>query len=112
MNEGRREIIQIAFIAVAIIFLVKLFIIQVVDRRYKDLADSNAIHKIVDYPDRGLIKDRNGKVLVYNTPEFDIQIISKEVKNLDSARFCQVLPGLFNDDGAAAPGLQGSQGKA
>jgi penicillin-binding protein 2 len=90
MNEGRREIIQIAFITVAIIFLVKLFFIQVVDRRYKDLADSNAIHQIVDYPDRGLIKDRNGKVLVYNTPEFDLQIVSKEVKNLDSVRFCQV----------------------
>jgi penicillin-binding protein 2 len=90
MNEGRREIIQIAIITVAILFLIKLFFIQVVDRRYSDLADANAIHPIVDYPDRGLIKDRNGKVLVYNTPEFDIQIISKEVKNLDSARFCKV----------------------
>lgn len=90
MNEGRREIIQIAFITVAIIFLIKLFFIQVIDRRYKDLADSNAIHQIVDYPDRGLIKDRNGKVLVYNTPEFDLQIIRKEVKTLDSARFCKV----------------------
>src|SRR5688572_12882010 len=90
MNEGRREIIQIAFIAVAIIFLVKLFFIQVIDRRYADLADMNAIHPIVEYPDRGLIKDRNGKILVYNTPEFDLQIIRKEVKNLDSVRFCEV----------------------
>jgi len=90
MNEGRREIIQIAILTVAILFLIKLFFIQVVDRRYAELADANAIRPIIDYPDRGLIKDRNGKVLVYNTPEFDIQIISKEVKNLDSLRFCKV----------------------
>jgi penicillin-binding protein 2 len=90
MNEGRKEIIQAAFVLVALIFLVKLFFIQVVDRKYKDLADSNAILKQVDYPVRGLIYDRNGKILVYNTPEFDLQIIKKEVKTLDSARFCEV----------------------
>jgi penicillin-binding protein 2 len=90
MNEGRREIIQIAFILVAIIFLIKLFFIQVVDPRYQKLAHMNAIHRIIDYPDRGLIRDRNGKVLVYNTPEFDLLIIQKEVKNLDSARFCEI----------------------
>jgi penicillin-binding protein 2 len=90
MNEGRKEIIQIAFAVVAIIFLIKLFFIQVIDSRYKDLADSNAILRQVDYPVRGLIYDRNGKILVYNTPEFDLQIIKKEVKNLDSAKFCEV----------------------
>lgn len=90
MNEGKREIIQIAFIIIALIFLVKLFFIQVVDRRYKDLAVSNAILPKKDYAIRGLIKDRNGKILVYNTPEFDLLIIRKEVKQLDSAKFCSV----------------------
>jgi penicillin-binding protein 2 len=90
MNQGRREIIQIAFIAVALIFLIKLFFIQVLDRKYKDLADSNAIFPERDYAIRGLIKDRNGKIIVYNTPEFDLLIIKKEVKQLDSAKFCEV----------------------
>ena len=90
MNEGRREIIQIVFVLVAVVFLIKLFFIQVIDSRYKQLADSNAILAEVDYPVRGLIKDRNGKLIVYNTPEFDLNIIHKEVKNLDSARFCEV----------------------
>ncbi|MFZ6013349.1 MAG: penicillin-binding protein 2 [Bacteroidota bacterium] len=90
MNEGRREIIQIVFILVGIIFLIKLFFIQVIDSRYKQLAESNAILPQVDYPVRGLIYDRNGKLLVYNTPEFDLQIISKEVKQLDTAAFCEV----------------------
>lgn len=90
MNEGRKEIIQIAFVAVAMIFLVKLFFIQVIDQRYGELANSNAILKEIDPPVRGLIRDRNGKLLVYNTPEFDLEIIRKEVKNLDSVRFCEV----------------------
>lgn len=90
MNEGRKEIIQIAFILVGVVFLVKLFFIQVLDDRYDKLAYSNAILREVDYPVRGLIKDRNGKLIVYNTPEFDLQIIHKEVKTLDSAKFCDV----------------------
>jgi len=90
MNEGRKEIIQIAFILVGIVFLVKLFFIQVLDDRYAQLADSNAILREVDYPVRGLIKDRNGKLIVYNTPEFDLLIIHKEVKVFDSAKFCEV----------------------
>lgn len=90
MNEGRKEIIQIAFIAVGIIFLIKLFFIQVIDGRYEKLANSNAILKEIDPPVRGLIRDRNGKLLVFNTPEFDLEIIRKEVKTLDSARFCEV----------------------
>ncbi len=90
MNEGRREIIQIAFVLVGIIFLVKLFVIQVVDPKYKELANSNAIQKQVDFPIRGLIYDRNGKLIVYNTPEFDLMIVKKEVKKLDTAAFCEV----------------------
>src|SRR3954470_2234959 len=90
MNEGRREIIQIGFFVVGFIFLIKLFFIQVVDRKYKDLANSNAVLEVVDPPVRGLIYDRNGKLIVYNTPEFDLLILKKEVKHLDSAAFCEV----------------------
>lgn len=90
MNEGRKEIIQLTFIVVGIIFLIKLFFIQVVDRKYQDMAQSNAILPVIDYPVRGLIYDRNGKLIVYNTPEFDLQIVKKEVKTLDTAAFCDV----------------------
>jgi penicillin-binding protein 2 len=50
MNEGRREIIQIAIVLVGIVFLIKLFFIQILDSRYAELADSNAILRKVDYP--------------------------------------------------------------
>ncbi|MBK5280022.1 MAG: penicillin-binding protein 2 [Bacteroidia bacterium] len=90
MNEWRKEIIQVVFVLVGIIFLIKLFFIQVLDSRYADLANSNAILRQVEYPFRGLIYDRNGKLIVYNTPEYDLQIISKETIGLDSVRFCEV----------------------
>ena len=90
MNEGRREILQIMFVLVGIVFLVKLFFIQVLDTRYAELADSNAILREVEYPFRGLIYDRKGNLIVYNTPEFDLHVIIKEVKKFDSAKFCSV----------------------
>jgi penicillin-binding protein 2 len=90
MNEGRREIIQIVFVLVAIIFLVKLFFIQVLDDSYENLADINAVRKVVQHRVRGLIYDRNGKLIVYNSPEYDLLVILKEVKHFDSARFCKV----------------------
>lgn len=89
MNEGRKDIIQLLVVLVAFVFLVKLFIIQVIDTKYEQLADSNAILRQVDYPVRGLIFDRKGKLLVYNTPEYDLQVVTKEIKNLDSVSFCQ-----------------------
>lgn len=90
MNEGRKEIIQAVFILMGVIFLVKLFFIQVVDDRYGTLAGINAILPVPQYPIRGTIYDRNGKLIVYNNPEFDLMIILKDVKRLDSARFCEV----------------------
>ncbi|MBY0435034.1 MAG: peptidoglycan glycosyltransferase [Cyclobacteriaceae bacterium] len=89
MNEGRKEIFQLVIVVTGIIFLVKLFFIQVVDDRYAELADSNAILRQVEYPFRGLIHDRNGKLIVYNTPEYKLEILMKDVKKFDSAKFCE-----------------------
>ena len=63
MNEGRREILQIVFVLTGLIFLIKLFFIQVLDNKYAELADSNAILRQVEYPFRGLITDRQGKLI-------------------------------------------------
>jgi penicillin-binding protein 2 len=90
MNDGRKEIVQVIIVLVALVFLIKLFSIQVLDNKYAELADSNAILKQIDYPVRGLLYDRNGKLLVYNTPEYDIQVVTSEIKQLDTAAFCSV----------------------
>jgi penicillin-binding protein 2 len=90
MNEGRKEIIQLVFILTGVVFLIKLFFVQVLDDRYAQLADSNSIVKEIEYPFRGLMYDRNGKLLVYNSPEYDLLIVKKEMGQLDSVRFCEV----------------------
>lgn len=89
MNEGRKDILQLLIVLVAIVFLVKLFFIQVLDSRYAELADSNAILRQVEYPFRGLIHDRNGKLIVYNTPEYDLEVITKDMIYFDSVAFCE-----------------------
>ena len=90
MNESRKEILQIVIILVGVIFLIKLFSIQVVDDRYAIMAEGNAIMRQVQYPFRGLIYDRNQKLIVYNTPEYDIEVIAKDIKRFDSTKFCEV----------------------
>lgn len=90
MNEGRKEIFQLLIIVVGIIFLVKLFFIQVADNRYAQMADSNAIIRQTEYPVRGLIKDRNGKLIVYNTPEYKLEVLLKDIGFFDSAKFCRI----------------------
>jgi len=90
MNESRKQILQFVVVLVSVIFLIKLFSIQVLDNRYAEMAEGNAILRQVEYPFRGLIYDRNKKLIVYNTPEFDIDVIVKDVKKFDSAKFCDV----------------------
>lgn len=97
MNEKRQYIIQFVFLLVGLIFLIKLFSIQVLDNNYKLAANNNIIQKIIEYPYRGLIYDRNGKLLVYNQPVYDLMVIPKEVKVADTLSFVNLL-GITKED--------------
>ena len=90
MNEQRPVIILIFIFLVSVILLVKLFSIQVLDDSFTKKAERNAIQRIVDHPYRGLIYDRDGKLLVYNNPIFDLMVVPKELKIQDTAKFCQL----------------------
>ena len=76
---------------VVLIYLVRLFTLQVLDNDYKRFADSNAFLKKIQYPSRGLIYDRNGKLLVYNQPAYDVMLIMREIQPFDTLDFCDVL---------------------
>ncbi len=69
----------------------RLFYIQVVDDSYKLSANNNVIRPITDFPARGLIYDRKGKLLVYNEPVYDLMIIPKQAKNIDSLELCSLI---------------------
>lgn len=85
----RKSIIQLIIIAIGLVFVVRLFFIQAVDNKYKDEAQQNVLRKVVEYPYRGLIHDRKGKLMVYNVPVFDVMVIMREVRMKDTATFCK-----------------------
>jgi penicillin-binding protein 2 len=87
--ENRKYIIQAIFLAVAAVYGLKLFYLQVIDDRYKLAAENNAIQRIVQYPFRGLIYDRDGRLLVQNMPVYDLMVVPKEAKNPDTLHFCK-----------------------
>lgn len=85
----RKNIIEFIFILIGIVFIIRLFFIQVLDSRYKLEAQHNVMRKVVEYPYRGLIYDRKGKLIVYNVPVFDLLVITREAKIKDTAKFCE-----------------------
>jgi len=91
MNKSRGYIIQGVFVAVAILFSVRLFSLQVLDDSYKTAADNNIIQEEIEYPFRGLIYDRNGEILVANKAIFDLLVIPNQIKNIDTLRFCNLV---------------------
>ncbi|AMJ64542.1 penicillin-binding transpeptidase domain-containing protein [Hymenobacter sp. PAMC 26628] len=89
--EGRRYVVQGIFLLVGLVFATRLFFMQVLDGTYKLAADRNTLQRLVQVPYRGLIYDRKNQLLVTNTPVYDLLVVPREVKGLDSARFCQLL---------------------
>ena len=78
-------------LVIACIYVVRLFSLQVLNDDYKQHADGNAFLKKTQYPSRGLIYDRNGKLLVFNQPAYDITFVPREVTELDTLDFCRTL---------------------
>jgi len=78
-------------VAVSIVLLIRLFYLQVIDNTYKEFATSNVLRKVVQYPARGLIYDRNGELLVYNKAAYDLLVTPREVKPFDTLKFCSLL---------------------
>lgn len=76
---------------VSLVFLIRLFRLQVLDATYKQYATNNVLREVVQYPARGLIYDRNGELLVYNKPAYDLLITPREVDRFDTTLFCQLL---------------------
>ena len=87
----RRYVIGGFITLVVIIYIIRLFNLQVSDDKYKLNAESNAFLKKTVYPARGLIYDRNGNLLVFNQPAYDIMLIPKDVHDFDTIAFCNLL---------------------
>jgi len=91
-NLSERKYVVIAiFVIVAVIFIVRLLILQLFDDSYILSAENNVLRKITIYPNRGRIYDRNGELLVYDEAAYDLLVIPRQVKDMDTAEFCRIL---------------------
>ncbi len=89
--EQRKYAIGGFIVVLAFIYIAKLFSIQLGDSVYKEKADSNAFVEKIIYPSRGLIYDRTGKLVVLNSPAYDLVMIPKDVVDFDTIDFCNTL---------------------
>jgi len=87
----RKVLLPSMIIIAASLLVLRLFYLQVVNDSFKLKSDNNAIKIQYDYPERGYIYDRNGKLLVANQPSYDIMVIPRDIKKLDTLEFCQLL---------------------
>ncbi|MFN6083131.1 MAG: penicillin-binding transpeptidase domain-containing protein, partial [Bacteroidota bacterium] len=95
-NQIKRYILFGIFSTVAIIYVVRLVVLQLMDDTYLRSAQQNVLQEQTIYPARGLIYDRKGELLVYNDAIYDLIVIPEQVKNLDTNEFCRVL-GITNE---------------
>lgn len=89
--EKRKYVIGGFILLIAFIYLIRLFDLQINDEKYKRSADSNAFLKKTVYPSRGLIYDRNGELVVFNQPAYDVMMIPRDVQPFDTIDFCETL---------------------
>jgi penicillin-binding protein 2 len=87
----RRLLLYIIILTTGIIFLARLFYLQVLDDSFVRLSEDNAVKVVYDYPQRGYIFDRNGNLLVSNQPSYDVMAIPRNVKAFDTSEFCTIL---------------------
>ena len=96
--ENRSYVIGGVATLIVVVYIIRLFTLQITSDDYKKSADSNAFLKRIDFPSRGIITDRNGKLMVFNQPAYDIMVVMNEAKDrLDTVEFCNTL-GITKDD--------------
>ena len=90
-NLRRKNILIFLILGMFFVFIVRLASLQLFSDDYKTFADSNAFFKKTIYPARGLIYDRNGKLMVYNKPSYDVLVIMRDMVNFDTLDFCRTV---------------------
>ncbi len=96
-NEGRKIVIISIIVLVGIIFATRLFYIQVINDKYVLSANNNVLRYITQYPARGLVYDRTGELIVFNEAAYDLMVVPKLVKTIDTFQFCRLI-GIDKDD--------------
>lgn len=87
----RKILLFIIVITTGLLFIARVFYLQIMDTTFAGRSENNAVKVVYDYPQRGFIYDRNGKLLVSNQPSYDVMVIPRNVKPFDTTEFCSIL---------------------
>jgi len=90
-NQSRSRIIRLLFLVAFLVIGGQLFYLQVISKKYRQLADENAIFRKVVYPPRGLVFDRHQKVILNNMLTYDLMVTPSQAKGIDTAFFCRLM---------------------
>jgi penicillin-binding protein 2 len=91
MKLNRKNKLLIGLCTAAAILIVKIFSIQILDDKYKLASENNSLVYNTIYPNRGIIHDRNGKILVENKVAYDLMVTPREVEPFDTLDFCSII---------------------
>jgi penicillin-binding protein 2 len=87
-----RKLLPIILVSfAAFLFLIRLFYLQVLDESFDEVSTNISVRKVYDYPQRGYIYDRNGKLMVGNQPAYDVMAVPQEVKDFDTLELASLL---------------------
>ncbi|MEM6735441.1 MAG: penicillin-binding transpeptidase domain-containing protein [Bacteroidota bacterium] len=87
----RSLILRAIIVVIALIFAIRLFHIQIIDKDYKIAAENNVVQKTIEYPYRGLVFDNSDSLIIYNSPVYDLMVVPKEAEVKDTTSFCKML---------------------
>jgi len=88
---NRKLLVSALIVVAALVLVARLFQIQIIETSYRVSAENNVLRYVTQYPARGLIYDRNGKLLVYNQAAYDLMVIPSQVSSIDTSDFCNSL---------------------
>jgi penicillin-binding protein 2 len=90
-NQSRKNVIRLIFVTMFVVIIARLFMLQIVSSKYKLLADDQGKFRKIIYPDRGIVYDRNGKVILDNTSIYDLMLLPSKLKGIDTLSLCDIL---------------------
>jgi penicillin-binding protein 2 len=95
--EERKIILKGIVVLICIVFVIRLFYVQLVDEKYVLSATNNVLRYVTQYPSRGLVYDRKGDLLIYNEAAYDLMVIPRLVRIKDTLEFCELV-GISKED--------------
>jgi len=90
-HAKRKYVVSAIFVVTGLLFVLRLFWMQIIDTTYLLSSQNNVLRQITQFPARGLIYDRNGKLMVYNEATYDLMVIPTQLKTIDTNELCGLI---------------------